>query len=173
MTRSPRFAPRRGYSLIEVLTVIGVMTVLLTLCAGMLKLLLNLDHAGRDALAVAADAERLGRAFRLDAHRATTPADRDADGRRVAWGLPDGERVEYAAGPDGIRREVRRDNRSPRRESFQLPPRAAARFDASDEAGRPFLTLTVHRPATHRQAAVDERVVAEVGRDRRLIARQP
>jgi type II secretory pathway pseudopilin PulG len=61
---------RRGYSLIECLVLITVMSLLIGLSAGTIQLLLKLDRAGRTASEEAVALARLARDFRDDAHEA-------------------------------------------------------------------------------------------------------
>lgn len=61
---------RRGYSLIEMLTVISVLSVMLAVSTVTIALLMRSERTGGDALATAQIAHRLGRQFREDVHDA-------------------------------------------------------------------------------------------------------
>lgn len=168
-----RLIRRGGYSLIELIAVMTVMAMLMALAAGLIKLMLKLDQSSRDAGLVAADSARLARTARSDAHRSVGPVEAGPAGDRVAWTLPDGERVAYLARPADILREVRREGHPPRRETFRLPPAAAAHFEARPEAGRPFLAITIRRSASPKFPAISERIDAEFGRLTRLVRGEP
>jgi type II secretory pathway pseudopilin PulG len=164
---------RGGYALIELLVVITVVAAMLTLCAGMIHLLLKLDHAGRSASEVANDLGRLARDFRDDAHAASpdSPAAR-ADGR-LTLALPGGRAVEYQVRPSDVLRTVREGDKVRRHETYRRPARASVRFDLTNDGPRPFAALVVDRPPDGRDDSLyrDFRIEAELGKDRRFSPR--
>lgn len=83
---------RRGYTLIEMLTVIVLISTLLGLGSLVIHRMVRAERAGRAALDDSATLARLAEEFRRDAHQARS-ATRDAEG--LALALPGEVRVEY------------------------------------------------------------------------------
>ncbi len=152
MTPPARRTTRRGSTLVEMMVTIAVLTVLLGLTAGLIRLLLRLDQAGRDALAVATDAARLAADWADDAHRAPATPPLIA-GDRLTFARGDAERIEYTIRPRDLLREVRRGDKV-RRETYRLPPHASARFETTTEAGHPVASIVIRRdpPGRRRRA---------------------
>ena len=90
---------RQGYALIEVLVLITVVAVMLTLCAGMIHLLMKLDRAGRSATEVANDLASLARDFRQDAHASTTLEPPERAPERIRLTIDNGRTIEYEIRP--------------------------------------------------------------------------
>lgn len=166
---------RRGFSLVELMTTITVLTILLGLCAGLIRLLLKLDQSGRDAMTTASDQVRLARTFREDAHRSTATNLPVIEPNHLILSMPDDFKAEYTVRPSDVLRELRQGDRVRHREVYRLPARASVRFEASVEAGRSLLSIRVHREISPTSGTLeqDERTDAEVGRVDRLIARKP
>jgi len=166
---------RRGFSLVELLTTITVLTILLGLCAGLIRVLLTLDQSGRDAMAIASDQVRLSRTFRDDVHRSLLNVPPTIQPDRLTLSLPDDSLADYTVRPSDVLRVLRQGGKVRRREMYRLPRRNTVRFESSVEAGRPMITLQLHSepgqtPGTFEP---DERTDAELGRVDRLIARKP
>ncbi len=160
-----------GFSLVELMTTIAVLTILLGMCAGLIRILLKLDHAGRDAMDVENDQVRLARTLRDEAHRSTSPTPRLIQADRLTLILPDNQTVEYTVRPHDLLREVRQGEKVRQRELYRTPPRATVRFEAATEAGRSVVSLLVSPSNRGLDSVI--RVDAEVGRLARLIARKP
>jgi prepilin-type N-terminal cleavage/methylation domain-containing protein len=164
---------RRGYALIEVLVVITIVAVMLALCAGMIRLLLKLDHAGRSASDVAADLARLARDFRQDAHASAPldPAAKVAD--RLTLTIAEKKTVEYQVRRSDILRTVREGEKVRHYEIYRKPARSTVRFDRINDGPRSFAVLVVDRPADGQDDSLyrDYRIEAELGKDRRLTPR--
>jgi len=79
---------RRGYTLIELLTVVACHAVLLTLAAALLTAVLQIDRRSRQATEVAASRDRLDAVLRHDLHRATAPPQASNDGLSLSFGTP-------------------------------------------------------------------------------------
>ena len=162
--------PRSGYALVELLVVLTVASVMLTLCAGMIHLLLKLDRSGRTASETAADLARLARDFRADAHAAApiVPPIRAAD--RLALSLDGGKTVEYQVRPLDILRTLREGDKVRRYETYRRPSRSSAAIEVRAEGHRPFASLVVDRPSDGRDDSLyrDYRIEAELGKDRRI-----
>ena len=162
--------PRRGYALIEVLVVLTVTAVMLTLCAGMVHLLLKLDRSGRTASEEAADLSRLAHDFRGDAHASTAAVPPVRAGERVALTLDVGKTVEYQVRPLDVLRTLREGDKVRRYETYRRPSRASLTIEVEADGPRPFAILIVDRPPDGRDDSLyhDYRIEAELGRDRRI-----
>ena len=68
--RSSRCPARGGYSLVELLIVISILTFVLMLCGMTLQSLFRLDRVGRHDTLEARTLDRLAESFRTDAHAA-------------------------------------------------------------------------------------------------------
>lgn len=166
--------PRRGYALIELLVVLTVASVMLTLCAGMVHLLLKLDRSGRSASETATDLARLARDFRADAHAAgpiappVAPPVGSAD--RLALTLDSGKTVEYQVRPLDVLRTLREGDKVRRYETYRRPSRSSVAIEVRAEGTKPFASLVVDRPADGRDNSLyrDYRIEAELGKDRRI-----
>jgi prepilin-type N-terminal cleavage/methylation domain-containing protein len=153
---TPNRPGRRGFTLAEMLTVIGALGVALLLCAGLTRALLRLDRAGRDRLAEGTSLGRLARDFRADAHAATAAATRPEPGDgpnpraprpesrrplRLDLTRPDGRTVEYRVRDGALVRTVRDRGDVDGEERYRLPGRTTARLDARDEGGRTMASI--------------------------------
>jgi prepilin-type N-terminal cleavage/methylation domain-containing protein len=164
---------RRGYALVEVLVVMTIVATMLTLCAGMIHLLLKLDRANRSASEVASDLNRLARNFREDAHVSAPidPSDKAAD--RIKLTVDDRKTIEYQVRPNDILRTVREGEKVRHRELYRKPARATVRIELANEGARTFASLVVDRQPDGRDDSLyrDYRIEAELGKDRRLTPR--
>jgi type II secretory pathway component PulJ len=97
-TSRARHAQRRGYSLVEMVLVIGSLSIILSLCGMLLHTLLRLDRSGRESLTAASALNRLARQFRNDVRAADSASPR-RDGFELS--RPGGPRVVYH--PEGNR----------------------------------------------------------------------
>ena len=174
MRRNPPSA-RRGFSLVELLATITVLTILLGLCAGMIRLLLKLDQTGRDALAISAATNQLARDFRSDAHEAASLTLPDLAGDRVAWTRTDGSKVEYIIRPNDLLREVSQAGKLRHREIYRRSARTVFSFASSPSEGRPLVSIVIRPIADTNRSSNGrvEQIDAEFSRNQRLIARQP
>ncbi len=162
---------RAGFSLVEMLTTIAVLTILLGMCAGLIRVLLKLDQAGRVAMDTANDQVRLARTLRDEAHRSTSATARTLQADHLALTLPEGETVDYTIRPRDVLRELRQGGKVRRREVYRMPPRSSARFEAATESSRSVISLIIPQSPGSLEPAT--RIDAEVGRFARLIARKP
>lgn len=158
---------RRGFSLIEVVVTLAVVVVFLGLGAGLIRLLLRLDAASRDALEVANALTALSRDFRHDVHRAAPDARPSPDGSSLTLSLPEGQSVTYTIRPRDVLRERRGGDGALAHEVYRLAFRATASFERPTGDGRPLLTLVV-RPnpkiSSKATSMPATRIVAELGR---------
>jgi hypothetical protein len=161
---------RLGYALVELLVVMTVTALMLTLCAGMIHLLLKLDRTGRTASEQAVDLARLARDFRADAH-ASTKFDRPGiEADRLILEVDAGRTVEYQIRPADVLRTVREGEKVKRYETYRRPARTKARFDIDPEGPRRFAVLSIDRPPDARDESFyrDYQIEAELGKDLRL-----
>ena len=173
MRLRPKFT-RSGFTLIEMVLVIGATSIILGLCAGTLHALLAVHRSGREHLADATTVGRLALQFRRDA-RAATGAKAIGGGGGAAKGLdftlPEGESIAYRADKDGPIRTTRKSDKAGRHERFFLPRRAAPGFEVADDRGTTLAVLILTRPkggiriGEHIRGL---RIEGHVGRDDRL-----
>ena len=173
MTRPDTRFPRPGFALIELLTTIAVLTILLGMAAGLIKLLLKLDQSGREAIVTASDQARLARTWRDDAHHAASANPLKIDGDRLVFPGLEGQTIAYSIRPHDVLRELSRGDKVQRRELYRRPLHTAVRFETSTEAGRPLASIIFQPDSTRNPTGRSERIDAEVGRLDRQITRQP
>jgi prepilin-type N-terminal cleavage/methylation domain-containing protein len=171
---------RSGYALIELLVVLTVTAVMLTLCAGMIHLLLKLDRTGRTAAEESADLARLARDFRADVHASldiraeaqpSTPSKPTEVSKNWATLTLDGGRtVEYQSRPRDILRTVRDGEKVCHFETYQRPARTTVKFWMDGAGPRSTAILMIDRPTDGRDDSFyrDYWIEAEIGKDHRL-----
>ena len=161
---------RPGYTLVELLVVITVTAVMLTLCAGMIHMLLKLDRSGRAASEQAADLARLARDFRSDAHATLKVVSNETVSDRMTVLLDGVKTVEYQTRPNDIVRTVREGEKVRRFETYRRPARTSVRFAADSAGPRPFIILMIDRPSDGRDDSFYRNywIEAEIGKDHRL-----
>jgi hypothetical protein len=171
MTRKRR-PGRRGYALIEMVLVIGGLTIILSLCGGLLHTLLRLDRAGRDSLSDATTLARLARQFRQDV-RASREAKPGGPGS-LELTRPDGPSVSYRIEAGRLLREEREKGAVRRRESYGVTRLGPVAFDADGSIvrlmleKRPAGPVALARPAVMVEAALDkDRATARNGGDQK------
>lgn len=160
---------RRGASLIEIVMIVGTMSVILGLCGTLLHLLMRLDHAGRGAMADAGTVGRLARQLRLDV-RAADSAKVAASGKAEAGGLDltgsGRPAVSYRFEPGRVARVETEGQTVRRRESYVLAQLGTAAFHV--DGGRVSLDLPRPDDAAGPASRPGYRVEARLGKDRRL-----
>lgn len=142
---------RAGFSLVELVMLVGCTTIILSTCGVFFHVLLKLDRAGRDASRDAMTVGRLARQFRRDVHAARRA--NSSDPSRLELTGEAGATVRYHAENGRLTRVESRQGQPDRRESFDLLRYATARFRR--EAGERRVVLDVPRktgalPATGR-----------------------
>ena len=167
-TRSETIRNRRGYSLIEMVVVIGAVTVVLSLCGMILHGLLKLDKSGRAQLDDAATIGRISRQFRADVRDASSAeilkAGDKPSGLKI---VRDGATISYAV--DGrrlIRVASTKDGKPRNRESYRVDRIGPVVF----EAVPPTVQLTFLRAPSEPKHLPHPaiRIVGELGKDLRL-----
>jgi len=160
---------RRGYSLIEMLTVMSCMAVALTLTAGLLHQLLRVDRSERARVVAASSLERLAHDLRRDAHATTKPVER-LDSRLVLH-LDEDRSVEYLVRETDILRTVRQGEKTKGFEIYPRPTGTSARFELTQVDAVALIGLKVEVIAGKPADPVyrDYRIEAEPGRHARLL----
>jgi prepilin-type N-terminal cleavage/methylation domain-containing protein len=168
---------RRGFTLIEVVLVVGAVAIVTGLCAGLLRALLRLDRVAKTHALETAAVARLARQFRLDVHAGTAqPAGTPAEpATKLELALPGDRSILYEARAGGVVRSQRHGAEIERRESYGLPYCRDPGFLVRDENGQVWASLQLTQ--THDQRGTPGqglRIEALAGRDRRLAAlREP
>lgn len=159
---------RRGASLIELMLVIGGVTIVLGLCAGLLHALLRLDRSGRSAIHDTATVARLARRFRQDARAADAAKPRE--GKEVPAALEfttaDGPNVTYRVEGKRLLREEAAGKTVQRRESYAVDRLGPVAFGVDAARVRLVLSRRPTRPDAPGRPAV--RVEATLGKDKAL-----
>lgn len=123
---------RGGYSLIEMLAVVGASSLILAAIAGLLTLLLRVEAAARKDAEAIADAQRLAEQFRLDCRTAEGIDIAEDDGSTEYWELTlsGGQMVSYFVGPEEVTRAVEDESEF---ESYCFPGGISASIELPDE----------------------------------------
>lgn len=137
--KSPK---RTGKTLIELVTVIGLMTSLLAITATTLHRIIRAEVSARHANERLMAVSRSAVAFRGDVHAAREVVVAD-DGRQLACRLSDGTEVNYTAEPTALLR-VTESNK----EAYRLHG-ATVRFGNVDRNGRSVSVMTWQLPTTN------------------------
>ncbi len=143
----PSMNRRPGYSLIEMVLVIGALSVVLGLCVGTIRGLITLDRSGRARVNEEAALSRLARQLRQDARGALSGrlvGEKDKTAQ-LDLRLSSEQVVEYRWVDGRVTRTKRGPGKTERREVYRLPNRAKPRFQVGDEAGQTWVSLVLER----------------------------
>jgi prepilin-type N-terminal cleavage/methylation domain-containing protein len=155
-TRRPR-----GFTLLEMIVVMGCTTILLTLCVATIHTLFQAERSARRDWAEAASIGRLGEVFRRDVHAATAPPEFPGPTSMVVK-LGQAVSVTYRIEDDRV--VVARDGEGeagPRSESFRFSRWAPQRFERSEAFGHGLARL-VFRPSANAEG-VEMPIEASIG----------
>lgn len=166
---------RRGFSLIEMVAAIGVISILTGLSVTLIHSLLRVERIERAALVQQNTLVRLSREFRQDVReaRATEPSGDVAEPlTNIVLQSSAGDAVEYRIRNDSVVRTWRRAEKAERTETFKLPSGATAHLMVSRKPGQAVVSLLIDRKAGKRGEGESRefRVDARVGRDHRFEA---
>jgi hypothetical protein len=140
---SHEFCYRRGASLIELVVMMGILSVVMTLVGKTMVLTMRSERKGRNAIVSANGLTRLANRFRRDVHAAeNAELVGDGDAKLLRLTGVDGTIVEYRPEAGGVKLTVRRDQKQTARESYRL--QGATRFEITANP-RPVVTL-IHVP---------------------------
>ncbi len=127
-----RKTSRRGYSLIEMVVVVGAVTIVLSMCGLVLHAIMRLDRSGRRGFDDAATVGRLARQFRRDVRSASSAKTSAAKDTKSQLDLKfhDKQTVTYALeGIKLIRTEKQEDGKILNREGFRVDRIGPLRFE--------------------------------------------
>ena len=159
--------PRGGYTLIEMVMVIGAVSIIIGLCASVLSGLFRIERAGRDSMADARTLARLARQFRQDVRAAAQAKTTTAkEGGGLSLTGADGAATLYLLDYGRLVREDRRGDQLQARESYAAERLGPISFGV--EGRRVWAVLarrTEGKPALHRP---EVRVEAALGKDHAL-----
>lgn len=170
---SPTRTSRRGFSLLEIVLVMGGVSILLGLCGGLIHLMLRLDRVGRSHVAETATIGRLAHRFRRDIHASNRARPGDDEGRVGSYlelVLPGDRRVEYRVRGHQLIRSQHPGELAARTETYTLPFCREPRFLAHDADQEVRVSLQLPRgeglsPESLRHVLT---IDAAVGRDHRF-----
>jgi prepilin-type N-terminal cleavage/methylation domain-containing protein len=164
--------PRRcGFTLIEVVLVVGAVAVVTGLCAGLLRVLLRLDRVAKSHALETATVARLARQFRQDVHASIGQpvGNENEPATKLELALPGGRSVLYEAHERAVARSQRLGAAVERRETYNLPYCRDPRFVVRSENDRACAILQLPKNVEGSAGArAALRIEALAGRDRRL-----
>lgn len=111
---------RCGFTLVEMVAVIGVGSVLLVLATGVVQRAMKLDSQWRDHADVNRALARFSHDLRRDAHEAESVAVTKEPGE-IEFSLPNDQAVRYTISDKEIVRESEMDGAQPQREYYKKP----------------------------------------------------
>ncbi len=153
--RHQHFQNRRGFSLFEMIIVIGGLALVLGLCATLLHMLFRLDRSGRDALRDSQTLATLARQFRRDV-RSSQQAKADAPGS-LELKSPDGPTLAYRVDHARLIREQGDGKTIARREAYAIERLGPIRFEVAGD----FVRLRAERHPENTQAPPRPTVLVE------------
>jgi prepilin-type N-terminal cleavage/methylation domain-containing protein len=158
---------RHGFTMIELLVVISVISVILPLAGSTIFFLLRAQSQSAEALRDAMATTQLSHTLRSDIHAARTAASSGAD--EVSLEIDDARIIEYRCLPDGfVSRVVRRGTSVERRERFRVGD-VRPRFKLAQGGREVAVTISPRLrggvPLEDRTSAAGIRIAAMVGRD--------
>ncbi len=179
-----RSSSRRGFSLIHMVTVIGMMSILMTMSGVIIQSLLRSDQSVSRQAALEMTLLELSRQFRDDVH-AANPMDlkeaKPAPTDSLELSAPRSSRVTYRVKDETVIRESFNGDQATGREVYRVPDCGVQfRSEASDGDQDRLFALDIDRSGLtmtpQQKSAMGKRkltVVAELGRNLRIAKRQP
>ncbi len=155
-----RCRTRWAFTLFEMLMVIAGLTIILSLCGGLLHALLRLDRAGRESFRDSTTLSRLARQFRQDV-RGSEQA-KPGDAGALELDRPDGIIVMYRRADTRLIREESDGNDIKRIEEYDLRRLGPASFAVDGS----FVRLVLSRRPTNLQAPARPAVAIEAFLDK-------
>ncbi|MFO0908233.1 MAG: hypothetical protein U0794_07715 [Isosphaeraceae bacterium] len=160
--RSRTHRSRSGFTLIELVILIGCTTIILSTCGVFLHLLLKIDHSGRDVQRDTLAVSRLARQFRSDVRGATKA---EAPGpTRLELSGNSGGRVIYEIDKLRITRTESRAKGAERHEAYVLRRYVTPRFEVGTDQ-RVSLVLPRSPGSASTLASLGIRIETTLGRD--------
>ncbi|MFO0953182.1 MAG: hypothetical protein U0835_18910 [Isosphaeraceae bacterium] len=159
--KSPNGRARRGVSLIELILIMGAMTLVLTTCAVYTHMLLRLERSGRESASDMTTTARLARQFRTDVRAAS--AARKGPGETLVLSSEGGGEVAYSV-ETGTLVRVEKQAGKTRREGYAYALHAPPRFESDGKLVRFTVTESpTNRPDSLRPDLVVEAVLGKDG----------
>ena len=152
---------RCGFTLVEMLVVITVSAVMAAVCTGILCMLLQAEHRGRDDLHHGMTAGRLAEQFRDDVHAAAGLPPNQPDRSGWQFQLPPDRTVDYRVARGTVVRTERVGGALRRQESYQLPEESHGRhrgFPGSAAGGGLFAVGPAGREPAPRRSGLRPRL---------------
>lgn len=156
-TRSANGMNRAGFTLIEMVAVMGVTAFILVSTAVTISSLQRLNRKLRDDIPANARVSRLALQFRTDVHSAREMTlEKNALGRSVLRLTVEPDRVmEYRTEQGQISRVARGGPQPEHQETFQLPHGSQVEL-SMEEDSKSLVSLTIRRPAGKIVGATDD-----------------
>lgn len=141
---------RRGYSLIETLAAITLVSTTFTTVAVALHGMYRSTQRVQEELAVERELERFSVQFRADAHEATSAkaepsSDPKKDPQILSLSLADKQIAQYTLQPQRIDRALRRGDEVRHRETYRLPKGSVSRWQVQGERQIAIVSLILER----------------------------
>jgi type II secretory pathway pseudopilin PulG len=177
MTMRPHFSARRstrsGFTLLEVLIVVGGVAAILGLCAISIQLLFRLSADSQSRLTAAMAIDRLARQLRVDVHACQAAqlagddkAPESASSLRLS--IDSGHEVTYRPRSESVVRTESRAGKTVRNEEFVFGRSPKARFEVRSDSPRQWVVLVVSRGLERNRTDPPRpiEVIALAGKDR-------
>ena len=166
---------RTGISLVEILTVIAVLSIVMSLATVVIHGLLGIKHSSSEAFEHQASLGRLAETFRNDVHAADEinliMASKNNPAKQFELLAADAQPIVYTAEGGALVRIVKSGDRTIRR-SFQLPAGAAVDVETQRQGKATLVTLIITPAETPNRAkgrpSAGLRACAQLARDRCL-----
>jgi hypothetical protein len=154
----------KGTSLVEMMTVLVVMSLVFGLAGTVLSCLFSLDHIAREDIAFTDTLTALELQLRRDAHESS--AVQIVDG--VAQCERGGQKIQWTRTNDALLREASQDGEITSRERWSFPTPYEAAWSVQESEGHSWLTLKLSAAAAKDKHFVRTdrgiAIVAEIGR---------
>lgn len=144
-TRQTRIGGRGGYSLVEMLVMMTIVSFVLTSVGIALHSLFRTDRNLRNHIVQDTVLARLSLQLRRDAHRSAAAelVEGDRGASRLTFSMSDGEIVAYSTESQRIVRVASRGEDVLHREVYALPDRSQVRWELETQRNPPLLALEI------------------------------
>ena len=148
VTSSIRIHRQNGFTLIEMVVAISMISVMLTLAGMTFHLILRAEKSVSQSFVTERSISRLAIQFRDDVHRAeagTINNDSQSSRSELNLDIASGSGIRYAVTTDGLARILVEDGTIVARDDFRLPE-CHVGFEAGNDADSKSRTLVIERP---------------------------
>jgi prepilin-type N-terminal cleavage/methylation domain-containing protein len=140
---------RRGYSLVECLVAMTVVSAVFAPVTLLVHALYRAESRVRDAVAGDRELDRLAVQLRQDAHQALSATVGGGSGpRELTFRWPEEQTAQYTLSPGQIERVVRQGEVVLHREGYAAPPSAAMHWEIQAGHALPLVALRIDVSAT-------------------------